>query len=641
MADTKVKIIGIFKDKISKGLKNIGSQLKEIGEIAKKVALGVAAGTAALVGITKVATAAGREIKQLSMISGASSDAFQEMAYGASQFGISQEKLADQLKDVNDRIGDFVQTGGGPMKDFFETIGPLVGVTIDDFKTLGGPDALQLYYTSLEKANLSQAEMVFFLESMASDLTDLQPLLANNGKLFKQNADEAKRLGLILSDVDIERLAAGDVMFKRMAEQAKMAANVVGLALLPYVSALIRAINEAANAAGGFGKVAGDSIAWVTKSLGHLGDTLRGIHVVFKGLELVALGFVATIGSVIEVITTSFAVVVDDVLKTFNVLFDAINYVTGSDLQITLVRDSDFMKNLHADGEALRNKVGEVRSELHELAMQKMPSDQLESFMFEIVDGVKREKEEYKDLIKEIEKTEAAKKKAVAAQALINAEKKKADDAAKVAAKAAKVAAKEQAKLDKEISNQQTKDMKDKETVRIQILKDKASEMNDSINAFKSIFSNFFSDIADGSKDAFGNMLDSFKNMITNMVSEALAAKVMSALFGDVSVNSTADSASASGGLLSGAFNSIFGRELGGPVQANMPYIVGEKRPELFVPKQDGTIIPNMAMAGGGSTSVSISAIDSRGMAEMFEENKFAITSLVRNTSQRYNMGAA
>lgn len=37
------------------------------------------------------------------------------------------------------------------------------------------------------------------------------------------------------------------------------------------------------------------------------------------------------------------------------------------------------------------------------------------------------------------------------------------------------------------------------------------------------------------------------------------------------------------------------GRALGGPVQAGQPYIVGERRPEVFVPEQDGRIIPSLA----------------------------------------------
>ena len=57
----------------------------------------------------------------------------------------------------------------------------------------------------------------------------------------------------------------------------------------------------------------------------------------------------------------------------------------------------------------------------------------------------------------------------------------------------------------------------------------------------------------------------------------------------------------------SGLFNTlpfagakVSGREHGGPVSGGMPYIVGERGPELFVPNQSGQIIPNGA---GGSTA--------------------------------------
>lgn len=40
------------------------------------------------------------------------------------------------------------------------------------------------------------------------------------------------------------------------------------------------------------------------------------------------------------------------------------------------------------------------------------------------------------------------------------------------------------------------------------------------------------------------------------------------------------------------------GRAAGGPVQAGIPYIVGEKGPELIVPQNNGTVIPNDKLSG-------------------------------------------
>ena len=54
------------------------------------------------------------------------------------------------------------------------------------------------------------------------------------------------------------------------------------------------------------------------------------------------------------------------------------------------------------------------------------------------------------------------------------------------------------------------------------------------------------------------------------------------------------------------------GLATGGPAMANTPYIVGEKGPELFMPGRSGTVIPNDALGGGGTTNVVVN-VDASG----------------------------
>lgn len=82
---------------------------------------------------------------------------------------------------------------------------------------------------------------------------------------------------------------------------------------------------------------------------------------------------------------------------------------------------------------------------------------------------------------------------------------------------------------------------------------------------------------------------------------------------------------------------SIPGLATGGPAQANQPYIVGEKGPELFVPKSAGTVIPNNQLSasteamGTGKVNApitnnyitnNISALDAKSVAQLFAENR-------------------
>lgn len=69
------------------------------------------------------------------------------------------------------------------------------------------------------------------------------------------------------------------------------------------------------------------------------------------------------------------------------------------------------------------------------------------------------------------------------------------------------------------------------------------------------------------------------------------------------------------GGLIDNVFGG--GRAAGGPVTAGTTYLVGEKGPELFKPSTSGSIIPNNAMGGSGTTiNLTVNgAIDPEGTA--------------------------
>ncbi|HCQ9573082.1 TPA: transglycosylase SLT domain-containing protein [Acinetobacter baumannii] len=149
----------------------------------------------------------GNDIQKFSKLANASVREFQYYAKGAETAGISLESFADKMKDMQDRIGDFQQTGGGPLADFFTNIAPKVGVTIQQFQKLSGPEALQLFYNSLEKAGASTNDMKFYMEAIISDSSLLIPLLENGGKGFKEWGDAAEKAGAIMTDELVANLS--------------------------------------------------------------------------------------------------------------------------------------------------------------------------------------------------------------------------------------------------------------------------------------------------------------------------------------------------------------------------------------------------------------------------------------------------
>lgn len=141
-----------------------------------------------------------KEITNLARISAASVEEFQKIAIAAKSVGVEQDQLGDMFKDFREKIGEFVATGGGEMKDFFDNVAKKAGVTADSFRNLSGPQALQLYFSSLEKAGVSTEQMSYYLESVGNDATKLIPLLRDGGRQFKSLGDSAEKTGQVMSE---------------------------------------------------------------------------------------------------------------------------------------------------------------------------------------------------------------------------------------------------------------------------------------------------------------------------------------------------------------------------------------------------------------------------------------------------------
>jgi flagellar biosynthesis chaperone FliJ len=204
--DANARRIEKFANKSKKELSGTGKAFAMLGKAAG--ALSIAAGFALAGKVIDDATKLAKELTNLSNVAGVSTTRFQELAFASKSFGVDQSKLSDILKDVNDKFGDYYTTGAGPLADFFENIAPKIGLTTDAFKGLSSSDALQLYVKSLEDANVSQAEMTFYMEALASDATLLTPLFMNNAAGLDQMAASAHGLGAIIDQDLIEKSTA-------------------------------------------------------------------------------------------------------------------------------------------------------------------------------------------------------------------------------------------------------------------------------------------------------------------------------------------------------------------------------------------------------------------------------------------------
>lgn len=271
--------LGLDSAAFQDGLKKSQSTMLAFGKKLAVIGAGIAvAGAAAFAGFNRAVDTMS-ELKRQADIAGLSAQEFKIASLAVQQYGVSQEKLSDILKDVNDKFGDFAATGGGELRDFFTNIAPKVGLTIDSFKNLSSSDALALYVTALQEANVSQQEMTFYMEALANDATALVPAFQNGGQAIKDMADRAKELGLAIDEELIakSRSAQGDISL--MSEVISTQFNQALLAIGPSLSQLAAALMPFA---GIIALVIDKTLLWTDVS----GDFVReGVLGIVRGLD--------------------------------------------------------------------------------------------------------------------------------------------------------------------------------------------------------------------------------------------------------------------------------------------------------------------------------------------------------------------
>ncbi|MED6318290.1 MAG: hypothetical protein VYA60_13795 [Pseudomonadota bacterium] len=306
-----------------------------------------AAATTALV-VEQVTLA--NELQHTANVANSSIKEIQRYTVGAKKMGIEQDALGAIFQDTSDKIGDFLSTGGGGMADFFENIAPQIGVTAEQFRELSGPQALQLYYDSLEQANIGQNEMTFYMEAMASDATTLIPLLANGGEGFDVWAKAAANAGAVMDDETIvatQKLQATTDLLELSVDGAKTQFVKGFIPVLSDVATKLTGTESASDAA----YLAGQNLAVGFKGVAKVGI---GVAAVFDSVGSSIGGVAAIIGTLmtdVEMMDGGIEIAIK-MARNFKAAGE-MNYLVDQDIQSKLLSYGDMLDGISEWGSGI------------------------------------------------------------------------------------------------------------------------------------------------------------------------------------------------------------------------------------------------------------------------------------------------
>ena len=252
----------------------VGKSLGKIAGVAKTGVLALAGLQAAIAGVAKVAAEQGKEIKNAAEITGVSVEKMQALGAAADTVGVSMEQLGDMSKDTNEKVGEFLATGGGGFQDFADVMGITATEAKEfakEFQGLSGPEILQRMTKQMEDAGVSADQMSFALEGMASDTTKLIPLLKDGGAELDALKQKFYETNVVLTETDIEKLGELETNFKSLGDTFNATMGKFSVLYSDQVNSIISDTQEGL-------KIVGDEFA-----SGSFIDRLNSFYDVFTG----------------------------------------------------------------------------------------------------------------------------------------------------------------------------------------------------------------------------------------------------------------------------------------------------------------------------------------------------------------------
>jgi len=349
-----------------------------MGDIVKKAtavgAASVAAGVAIALASIKSVDATSRVATQLNATIGglrAAQDA-------AEKYGVSNDELNQSLSILNARLGEAQRNALSPAA---KMLGEL-GLRAADLGKLDVDKRVAAIADKVKELGLSSSQTADLLRQFGIRSGELTALLQAGGDQIRQSRVEMEQLGLAMSDVDAAKVEAAQRALEDIGDVLDAIKDRIAVGLSPYIEEIATRFTDAAKASGSWGDTTDSAIAFVLRSIAKVADVLQGVRVAFKAAELVGIAFGAGVVTVAELATEAFVAFHDEGSKVINALIDQLNKIPGVEIsKKDLWTDSAFMTGFRGMADELRDKTVAVEGELHDMAMQELPSTKVEAFL--------------------------------------------------------------------------------------------------------------------------------------------------------------------------------------------------------------------------------------------------------------------
>jgi len=313
-----------FDDGAAQGIKKLERQLDALGDKARSIGGNLLAISAPILGLGAAAvthfTAAGSALDDMSQRTGIGVSSLSELSHAAQMSGTSLESLESALVKQTRFLGD-LQSGS---KGAANTLAQL-GLSTDDLAGLSGDQAFLVLADAVSQVDDEVTRTNLAMDVFGKGATELLPMLNAGSAGIEKLRQEARDLGIVMSDEDAAAAAEFGDMIDRLWAQILALTSQVGSALIPTLSKMIDQITPLLTA----------GIEWISQNdeiVLLFAEVSAGVMA--GGAALVGLGFATSaaatgMGYVVSAGSSVIGTVIS-IGKTVAMLLNPISLISGA-----------------------------------------------------------------------------------------------------------------------------------------------------------------------------------------------------------------------------------------------------------------------------------------------------------------------
>lgn len=376
-----------------KGLDQLGSHMKTGAASAAKFSAAVVAVGAALTAalVTKQSKAI-ETTASLARSLDTTTESLVAVQYAAKEGGL--EGLDGALTRLNRRLGA-AEFGAGAAAVTVKAL----NLDLEALSRMPVDERLASIADTIRDSGMSYQQAARHLQNLGFEQKEAVQLFMQGGDVFRSAREEVEALGLAFSDVDAAQVEAANAAMGRIKNVIDGVGRQLTIQLAPFIEEVASRISGLADESGGFREAITRALEIAMRGMGKVANAIQYVRIGLKALVVGFQGVGSAALGTLSLIDEGWRRIIAEVAEGIQWLAQQLSRIPG--VEIPTEGLERLREGLEADAEAqiaFRNQLSEsfaqARQELHDLAMQPMPGDQVEAFLQAVRDRSREAAEE-------------------------------------------------------------------------------------------------------------------------------------------------------------------------------------------------------------------------------------------------------